>query len=179
MRDVCVQVLPARDAAEDDFDPVFSPPVIDPPRNLPQLITAGTMLPPPASGLQKNASSPSVVTPGERTGDSAESADEGGGTTRRNIGIITGAVALSLLLCVLCALAAVMVRRQQARNLAEGSLDGASSKQRMLRKPRPWEVGAFDHTTDVDSVRRSLHVMQRSGGACAQFISKMQCFVSF
>jgi hypothetical protein len=95
---LAVQLLPRSPIVATNFDPVFKPPAPDPPRNLPPVIRAGTMVPPlQSSSLQENVL-PSAVEP----------VDSSSGTDGSNKTGITTLVILILwdicllMICIYC-----------------------------------------------------------------------------
>jgi hypothetical protein len=145
-----VQVLPSRNASSiANFNPFFEPPAPDPPRNLPPIIRAGTVIPPiPSATLQED-----VPHPMHRSFDASVADEEG--VTKKTVGLIIGAVVLSALLCVLCGVLWVMWQRRQSEDECfwkTSSPEEDTSRSLMLKKQKPWEAVPLVHTTHVDSV---------------------------
>jgi hypothetical protein len=145
-----VQVLPSRNASNiANFNPFFKPPAPDPPRNLPSVIRAGTVIPP----LPSASSQEDVPRAMPRPLDAPVADEEG--VTKETVGLIIGAVVLSVLLCVLCGVLLVLWQRRQSEDECfwkASPPEEDTSRSIMLKKAKPWEAVPFVHTTHVDSV---------------------------
>jgi hypothetical protein len=141
-----VQVLPYRNASSiATFDPYFQPPASDPPRNLPPVIRAGTVISPmPSASSQED-----VPRSAPRPLDAPVSEEEG--FTKETVGLIIGAVLSALL----CGVLLVLWKRRQSEDECfwkVSSPEEDTSRSLMLKKQKPWEAVPLVHTTHVDSV---------------------------
>jgi hypothetical protein len=168
-----LQMLPSRSTTNTtNFDPVFQPPAPDPPRNLPPVITSGVVLPPAHSyASQDNFSVHTTsITGAETSGSSNRVYDKGNsGATVMTLKISTIALALWVLLCLLCGMLLVIVYRKPLKTaLAPGRrkkvLESSGYCGVRPTLPRPLLVASLGPSSEVGKVcilARQLQVLGR------------------
>jgi hypothetical protein len=152
-----VQELPSRNTSDlTSFDPFFEPPARDPPRDLPPIIKAGTVVPPmPSAPLREYIPRAGSAQSSRGVSDSVD-----GGLSKTTAGIIIGAVALGVLLCALCAvLFALRLRKESGKACTSGvhSRAEAAAQVGSLKKLKPWEAKPLVPTTEFSSVCPSAY----------------------
>jgi hypothetical protein len=138
---VAVQMLPRSSFNEATFHPVFKPPAPDPPRNLPPVIRAGTVVPPVRSSLQ-------LKTPS----DAMETVDSSSGVFEVNtigVTVLVVLIAVDVLLLTICACCGMLLL-PSSQHPRESLLN--TWMQLVLKKPLLRKEASFSQTRSVEMV---------------------------
>jgi hypothetical protein len=169
-----VQVLPRRNASDaTTFNPVFKPPAPDPPRDLPEIIRAGALVPPMRASSPQQYEAPSDVQDAASSSVFSENNDEEE-VTKTKLGVISGVVSLAVLLCALFgALLALLLRRPPGEHVWTASLlDGTTSRASIPKESWQWKKNPLAQATENGSVCP----VKKSGIVCLHCLSRKCSF---
>jgi hypothetical protein len=140
---VGVQLLPSRRAVDaTSFDPFFRPPAPDPPRNLPPIIRAGTVIPAVGSTLSQEDVPAGAV----ETVDSSRSAYI---IYKKQFTVLLILVVTDVCLLMICAYVSTLV---QSWRHQPGEVKLKAWKMSILKKPTLQGKDPLSHTRDLEMV---------------------------